>query len=469
MELRSLISETILYIKEGLNLLKQDLPEPFKTEYNNFFTFIDEKLFEGNPKATASYETFRSDPNNDTFKAKLEVRLEVSLEDEKDLQINLEHLLHRLKMIKEKNAELQMRITGLLSELTGIKDDFPDIAEKLETGIEALMQIKKQSQVVSPEPVQKQEIQTEEEIPVTSEDDLNAELIEIENQFQIDEEHDRSRESIIIVPWDFSQVAEYALQHANIFAKLLHAEVVLLHIVKKHKDGVGQIPRLNSVADENKTKTGVSTKGLIREGSIFSTISTVAAELNARMLVMGTHGIKGMQKLTGSWALKVIADTKAPFLVVQDQPRNTELKDVVFPVDHTRETRQKLGQAKFLARYFKDIKFHICKPSVITTREVLKRFNNNLNFMRSYFVQNEINFEINVMEGAKSSADATIKYIEENHPDLILIAITKDIGIQDYILGADEQKIIVNSERIPVLCINPTSSGRYSYSTGTSG
>ena len=47
---------------------------------------------------------------------------------------------------------------------------------------------------------------------------------------------------------------------------------------------------------------------------------------------MGTHGMKGMQKLTGSWALKVIVKSKVPFIVVQDPPADQErYHNIVFP------------------------------------------------------------------------------------------------------------------------------------------
>ena len=39
--------------------------------------------------------------------------------------------------------------------------------------------------------------------------------------------------------------------------------------------------------------------------------------------------------------------------------------------------------------------------------------------------------------------------------DLILITTTKNINIADYVLGAQEQAIIANSSKIPVMCVNP--------------
>jgi hypothetical protein len=38
---------------------------------------------------------------------------------------------------------------------------------------------------------------------------------------------------------------------------------------------------------------------------------------------------------------------------------------------------------------------------------------------------------------------------------MIVVLTTKNINFQDYVLGADEQKIIANSAKIPVMCVNP--------------
>ena len=44
----------------------------------------------------------------------------------------------------------------------------------------------------------------------------------------------------IIVPWDFSQVAENAFQHAVNISKALNREILLLHIVADSKDADGK-------------------------------------------------------------------------------------------------------------------------------------------------------------------------------------------------------------------------------------
>ena len=38
---------------------------------------------------------------------------------------------------------------------------------------------------------------------------------------------------IIVVPWDFTPVTEYALQHAIKISRMTHNDICLLHIVEK--------------------------------------------------------------------------------------------------------------------------------------------------------------------------------------------------------------------------------------------
>jgi len=121
----------------------------------------------------------------------------------------------------------------------------------------------------------------------------------------------------VLVPWDFSQIAEYALAHSALYAEVLGTEITLVHVVKKEKEVVEATNKLNTVATVTTKKYNIKTNVIVREGSIFNTITNVAEEVNAQLCVMGTHGMKGLQKFTGSWALKVIVDTKVPFIVVQ--------------------------------------------------------------------------------------------------------------------------------------------------------
>ena len=264
---------------------------------------------------------------------------------------------------------------------------------------------------------------------------------------------------LIVVPWDFSHVAENALAHAVKISRMVNNDICLLHIVSSGitpKAYAEKTTHLKRLIEENGRKYNVPIVYHISKGSIFSAIAEFANEKEANLVVMGTHGMKGMQKLTGSWALKVIVKSKIPFIVIQDPPADQErYHNIVFPVDFRGENKEKIKMAIFMGKYF-DSKVHML-VSVSTDKNILKKTKTNLNFAIKYLIQNNIDYEIHDMPKGKI-ADQTIDFAQKINADLILIVTTKNITFADYMLGASEQQIIANSSKIPVCCVNPLAS-----------
>jgi nucleotide-binding universal stress UspA family protein len=264
---------------------------------------------------------------------------------------------------------------------------------------------------------------------------------------------------LIVVPWDFSHVAANALAHAVKIGRMVNNDICLLHIVDSGisaRDYADVIKKLKLLIEEYSVKYNVPIAYHVSKGSIFSSIADYVNEKDASLVVMGTHGIKGMQKLTGSWALKVIVKSKVPFIVIQDPPADQEkYHNIVFPVDFKAENKEKIKMAIFMGKYF-DSKIHML-VSVSTDANILKKTKINLNFAIKYLIQNNIEYEIHDMPKGKI-AEQTIDFAQKLNADLILIITTKNITFADYVLGASEQYIIANSSRIPVCCVNPKTS-----------
>ncbi len=266
------------------------------------------------------------------------------------------------------------------------------------------------------------------------------------------EEHKK----LIVVPWDFTEVAESALAHAVKISRMVGNDIAMLHIVDegiKPKAELEKRSLLKKQAEDSSTKYNVPITYLTKKGSIFTSIAEYANEKEASLVIMGTHGMKGMQKLTGSWALKVIVKSKVPFIVVQDPPADQErYHNIVFPVDFRGENKEKMNMAIFMGKYFES-KVHML-VAVSSDKNLLKKTNVNLNFAVKYLIQNNIEYEIHKIPKGKF-AQQTIDFAQKKNADLILIMTTKNITLADYVIGADEQYIIANSSKIPVCCINP--------------
>lgn len=268
----------------------------------------------------------------------------------------------------------------------------------------------------------------------------------------------------ILVPWDFSPVAENALEHAIQFAEITGGYITLVHLVKKKKEVAAALKKLNEVAETAKAKFEKISEVIVKEGNIFDNINEIADELEAKMVIMGTHGITGMQKFTGSKALKVISGTQIPFVVIQDKPASEHIKNIILPIDSRKEVRQKMNQVKFISKHY-NVKFHLCVPTANSSENVKKSIKNNSIFIQSFLKQHDIDFEIYEFDKLNDSVSAVNLLMEQISADLILIITTKDIATSDYILGADEQKIIANSQKVPVMCISPIKAKRYSFSS----
>lgn len=264
---------------------------------------------------------------------------------------------------------------------------------------------------------------------------------------------------IILVPWDFTNVSEHALAHAIRMVNFIDNRIELLHIIdknatqseKKKKD-----VELKKIAKECKEENDCDIETKVLPGDIFTTIANYATEIDANMVIMGTHGIKGMQKITGSWAYKVLLGSKVPFVIVKDKPnKSKKFTDIVFPVDFNAENTDKLVWAMYMGKYF-DSKINIFKAPV-HNKEYIKQTNVNLNLAVRLFIQNNIEYEIHSGEKPLRFAKETISFAKKINADLILI-MTAHHTITDYILGEHEQYIIDNSPNIPVMCVNPASS-----------
>jgi len=266
------------------------------------------------------------------------------------------------------------------------------------------------------------------------------------------EEH----KNLIVVPWDFTPVASNALAHAVKISLMVGNEISLLHIVDSGinpKALAETRTRLQKTVDENSKKYNITLTWQISKGSIFHAIAEFANEKQASLVIMGTHGMKGMQKFTGSWALKVMVKSKTPFIVVQDPPADQgRYHDIVFPVDFRSENKEKMKMAIFMGKYF-DSKIHMLVAGT-PDKGLAKKTRVNLNFAVKYLIQNNIEYQIHEVP-KKNFAQQTIEFAHSINADLILIVTTKNISFADYTFGASEQYIIANSSRIPVICVNP--------------
>ena len=138
----------------------------------------------------------------------------------------------------------------------------------------------------------------------------------------------------IVVATDFSEIADQALDHAIDLAEQLGASVTLVHAYELPMYGfpdgalitsADMAGRIMAIAQEGLTASverfrarGVPLRPVLRTGVPWEEINAVAADESADLIVVGTHGRRGLSRaLLGSVAERLIRTATRPVLVVR--------------------------------------------------------------------------------------------------------------------------------------------------------
>ena len=254
----------------------------------------------------------------------------------------------------------------------------------------------------------------------------------------------------ILVPIDFTPTTENALKYAIGLTKVVDQnEIILFHVTENDKDTATADNKLKALI-QNYASSGANLHSLVRTGNIFDMIGETATQNEASLIVMGTHGIKGVQHIVGSKAMRVITNSKTPYIVVQNKPYRP-IKNVIVPVDFTREVKQMLPFLTTIAEKF-DAVLHLLKEKS-KDEFIQKKIENNLQYFISFLSDNNIKYKI-LDNDFSNKYKSVLKEANGVDADLIVTTIDPEFGITDYMMGVDEQKIVANESQIPVLCIN---------------
>jgi nucleotide-binding universal stress UspA family protein len=265
-----------------------------------------------------------------------------------------------------------------------------------------------------------------------------------------------------LVPHDFTSVGDAAAKKAVRFALQSNASVHFLHIVKTPAEKGPATKKLEDIINGFKTTNApkIEFHVHVEAGNIFTDIAKVADKIHASLIIMGTHGAKGMQKVFGSFVIKVITSAHAPFVIVQEKTAPVEhIHKIVFPINLNSETLQVSKIAGVLATDFKS-EVHVVAP-----KEKMLDLTQKL-IIYSQLVKKElakINVPVHVefLEKSKNYHTDILNYTKKVGAELVAITYHSDRMMPQF--DPFTQSIITNDANIPVLVINGKDAGNYFY------
>ena len=166
----------------------------------------------------------------------------------------------------------------------------------------------------------------------------------------------------IIVPIDFSEHSEYALETAASIAKKFNSDVYVLHmlqlsnaIITASADSLNEEAVFYLKLAEQKMETfldrpylkGVNVIPVVKHFMVFKEINELVKAQDADLIVMGSHGASGAKEVfIGSNAEKVVRHAEIPVLIVKHNPILVEFDTIIFASDFSQDSVESYIKAK---------------------------------------------------------------------------------------------------------------------------
>ena len=257
--------------------------------------------------------------------------------------------------------------------------------------------------------------------------------------------------NLYIVPHDLTEVGNAALNYALHICKRVEAEIRILHLAASKAAINTASAKIDSLIDSIEIPPGATITKQVQEGNIFEDIGRISTKAGAQLIIMGTHGKQGFQKLFGSHAMKVITSCDIPFLIVQ---KNTEIKDlskIVVPINLTKESLQIVNLAGDIANIY-GATVHVVGSK--QNDELLnQQMKNRILIVKNQYEERSVPCHVEFLkDGGGSYSKKIMDYVKKHSVDLIAIAYYSESLLPQ--LDTFAQNLITNNERLPCLVLN---------------
>lgn len=265
----------------------------------------------------------------------------------------------------------------------------------------------------------------------------------------------------ILVPLDFSETSLNALHTATQMAIRHGAEIMLLNVIEPDNENDNlseqelqqkQLAQLTRLVDTVSKHDGIVCSLSLASGKVTAEITKAAAQYEADIIVMGTHGLSGYKSdVIGSNANILIDETGCPVLTVPPLKKWMTFKEILFPIRPSAGVVEKYGFIKNIINK---------NESMLKILGLSNDFESNITMLKS--LATELNEEVakdkvktsSYFKIGKNLADEVIKISCLLKTDLIVISSNIDSTLQTLFTSSYIRQVI-NNAKVPVLCLRP--------------
>ena len=273
----------------------------------------------------------------------------------------------------------------------------------------------------------------------------------------------------VLVPFDFSQTANYALNFATeLSANYSGIEITVLHIVEipvstglsTMGGGMDPIPdfqnqiffmelietRKKQLAElkEKYKNSAYTLTTKLTIGNVFKNISQTIEEEESDLVVMGSKGTSGLEEvMIGSNTEKIVRTSPCPVVTIKTETEVAKMKKVVFASDFRESDDKVAARIKRIQSMF-DAQFYFVVVNTPgnfeTTRESMTRIRT---FVKNHHFEN-IKAEV---YNSLSEETGIIEFADDIDADLIAMTTHGRTGLLHLITGSIAEDVVNHAKR----------------------
>lgn len=246
----------------------------------------------------------------------------------------------------------------------------------------------------------------------------------------------KARKDVVIVPWDYSETSEKALQHAILLANEVDNQIMMVRFIKepglfgkaaKQIEYEAEKVKIKESANQMAQKYNFDLHRIfidVEIGTKAKILTDLIRDANANLVISGnsykldektTLGIQDMVKVFG------VIDI--PFIIATEPPAHDYYKEIVVPLDHDKKMKETLQWVVYLSKYY-NCNVNIIKP-YIEDECKKKDMANNIYFTKKLFDKKNIIYGIKTAKKGKDFEDEVIKFSQNIDSDLVVVIIDK--------------------------------------------
>jgi len=266
----------------------------------------------------------------------------------------------------------------------------------------------------------------------------------------------------IIVPFDFSNSAKNALQHAISIAKKFRADLTLLSVMDSYSSQFLQykgnkFTEFKPLAQE---KLNEQVKQLFTFNKIECIVSETkwsraVVELSDKnagsIIVLGAGGAKGRDGyFDGSHAYRIVDSMNIPLMVVKEHHQVKDYKVITTPLDETFHTREKLPFVTLMAHAF-DAKVSVVGLQTHTDKESSSHMQAIMR-QASQYVQLKVKEYQDKLVASKNEVTDLVKQADDDKADLVVIMSSHEKSLSNLFSGSYAQQVTDKSNSPILIC-----------------